>query len=59
MSAQTSRQYGFTEVIKFIVYIKKLLCKNCLYAIYSQLSFVVALVLTEKVLSYICQRAFS
>ena len=24
-------------MIKFIVYIKKLLCKNCLYAIYSYL----------------------
>ena len=38
MPAQTSRLYGFTEVIKFIVYIKKLLCKNYLYAVYSQLT---------------------
>ena len=28
MSAQTLHLYGFTEVIKFIVYIKKLLCKT-------------------------------
>ena len=26
-----NRIYGFTEVIKFILYIRKLLCKNCLY----------------------------
>ena len=41
MSAKTSHLYGFTEVIKFIarlVYIKNLLCKSCLYAIYSQLT---------------------
>ena len=35
MTAQTLRLYGFTEIIKFIAYIKKLLCKNCLYADYS------------------------
>ena len=35
MSPQTSLLYGFTEVIKFIVY---LLCNNCLYAVYSQLT---------------------
>ena len=35
MTAQTSHLYGFTKVIKFIEYIKKLLCKNYLYADYS------------------------
>ena len=34
ITAQTSRPYGFTKVIKFIVYIKKLLYKNSLYADY-------------------------
>ena len=35
MTAQTSCIYGCTKVIKFIAYIKKLFCKNCLYADYS------------------------
>ena len=38
MSAQTSCLYRFAEVIKFIVYIKKLVCRNCVYAVYSQLT---------------------
>ena len=37
MSAQKSHLYGFTEVIQFIVCIKKLLRKNCLHAVYLQL----------------------
>ena len=35
MTAQTSLLHSFTKVIKFIAHIKKLLCKNCLYADYS------------------------
>ena len=32
MTAQTSHLCGFTNVIKFIAYTLKLLCKNCLYS---------------------------
>ena len=32
VTAQTSRLYGFTVMIYFIVYIKNLVYKNCLYA---------------------------
>ena len=35
MTIQTSHLHSFTKVIKLIAYIKKILCKNCLYADYS------------------------
>ena len=38
MTAQMSRLYGFTKVIKFIACIKKLLGKNYLYTDYSKLT---------------------
>ena len=35
VTAQTSHLYGFTKMIKYMAYIIKFLCKNCLHADYS------------------------
>ena len=55
MAAQASRLYGFTKVIKFIVCIKKLLCKTCLYADYSYITIYIGALQLLVVLKFFVQ----